>query len=113
MPVECARGSSVRVGIISVAVPEQVEALSDVHVGDPLRLRPACAYHAPMGAFLKPAAQPAIEWRAQLNSGVKGRILGTVIAPDAESALAVLAELNIPPAERRRIMVVQTEVGGG
>jgi hypothetical protein len=86
MPIECARGSSVRVDIISVAVPEQVEALSDVHVGDPLRLRPACAYHAPMGAFLKPAAQPAIEWRAQLN---------------------------IPPAERRRIMVVQTEVGGG
>jgi hypothetical protein len=35
-------------------------------------------------------------------------MLGTVIAPALELAMA---ELNIPPAERRRIVVVQTEVG--
>jgi hypothetical protein len=39
----------------------------------------------------------------------KDRMLGTVIVPDAETALEVaLAEFNIPSVERRRIVVVQT-----
>jgi hypothetical protein len=55
----------------------------------------------------------AVEWRVQRIGGAKGRMLGTVIAPDAATALELaMAELNIPPAERRRIVVVQTEVEG-
>jgi hypothetical protein len=57
-------------------------------------------------------APVAVEWRVMRIAGPKARMLGTVIAADAETALEMaLAEFGIAAGEKRRIVVQQTEAG--
>lgn len=51
----------------------------------------------------------ASEWLVYRLGGAKATLLGTVKAPDREMALAMAYdEFNVPPAERKRIVVQPT-----